>query len=257
VYTVFVGQNGLFFGALLLGGLVALQTRPVLAGVLFGLLACKPQYGLLLPVALLAAGAWPAIAATAATVAVLSGVATLVFGVAVWPAWIAALPEFSAMFTAQLETFLPLMASPAAGLVRLGVGQGVAIAIQAVVTVALAVAVWLLFRRNPGRASCAALLPAVGLASPYVFIYDQPIAVACLAWLFVDRWRRDAAFSLAEVGVMLAALLAPAFLLHPWLELPVVAASLAALFVVAARHAWTVSGDNSRDKAAKTAHTAG
>jgi len=36
VYTVFVGQNGLFFGALLLGGLAVLETRPVLAGILFG-----------------------------------------------------------------------------------------------------------------------------------------------------------------------------------------------------------------------------
>ena len=46
------GQTGLLAAALLGGGLLALRPRPVLAGVLFGLLTVKPQLGLLLPFAL-------------------------------------------------------------------------------------------------------------------------------------------------------------------------------------------------------------
>ena len=50
---VFFGQNGFYTAALLIGGLMCLDRRPVLAGVLFGILTIKPQLGLLLPVILL------------------------------------------------------------------------------------------------------------------------------------------------------------------------------------------------------------
>ena len=50
---VFFGQNGFYTAALLIGGLLCLDRRPVLAGVLFGILTVKPQLGLLLPVILL------------------------------------------------------------------------------------------------------------------------------------------------------------------------------------------------------------
>ncbi|MGB8438107.1 MAG: glycosyltransferase family 87 protein, partial [Candidatus Acidiferrales bacterium] len=50
--TVFFGQNGLLTAALLVGGLALLDRKPVLAGVLFGVLTIKPQLGILLPVML-------------------------------------------------------------------------------------------------------------------------------------------------------------------------------------------------------------
>ena len=43
--------------------LVLLDARPVLAGVLFGLLAYKPQFGLLIPLVLIATGRWKTFAA--------------------------------------------------------------------------------------------------------------------------------------------------------------------------------------------------
>lgn len=242
-YTLLVGQNGMVFGALLLAGLLALERRPVLAGCLFGLLTCKPQFGLLLPFALLGLGAWRAIAATCVSAVALVLASAAIHGWGMWPAWLAGMAEFSNQFSAQRETFLPLMASPAAGLVRLGMPTALAMAAQGMISLTLAIAIWRLFRRTPYRAAAAALLPAVGLATPYAFIYDQPVVLACLAWLFVDRWQRNAAFGLGELAVMLAALLAPAFVLHPWLNLPVVAVSQVALFLLAARHAWAVSGD--------------
>ncbi len=42
------GQNGFLTAALLLGGLLALDRRPILAGILFGLLTWKPHLGLVL-----------------------------------------------------------------------------------------------------------------------------------------------------------------------------------------------------------------
>ena len=55
------GQTGFLTAALLAGGVLALPRHQIAAGVLFGLLAYKPQFGLLVPVVLLAGGYWRAI----------------------------------------------------------------------------------------------------------------------------------------------------------------------------------------------------
>ncbi len=47
------------------GALLQLDKRPVLAGILFGLLAYKPQFGLLIPFVLAASGRWRTFAAAA------------------------------------------------------------------------------------------------------------------------------------------------------------------------------------------------
>ena len=69
--SVLIGQNGFFLAALLIGGLINLDRRPLLAGMLFGILTIKPQLGLLLPVMLVLTGRWRVIAAAAATTLVL------------------------------------------------------------------------------------------------------------------------------------------------------------------------------------------
>jgi alpha-1,2-mannosyltransferase len=57
------GQNGFLTAGLLGAALVALPRRPVVSGLLIGLLSYKPQFALVIPFALLAAGQWRAIAA--------------------------------------------------------------------------------------------------------------------------------------------------------------------------------------------------
>src|SRR5487761_917916 len=81
------GQNGFLTAALLGGALLVLDRRPLVAGVLIGLLVYKPQFGLMIPLALIAGGHWRAFAAAAATVAALTLVTTLAFGPEVWPAF--------------------------------------------------------------------------------------------------------------------------------------------------------------------------
>ena len=79
---VFFGQNGFYTAALLIGGLLSLDRRPVLAGVLFGILTLKPQLGLLLPMILLLERRWVTIASTVMTAAVLFVVTAMLFGLA-------------------------------------------------------------------------------------------------------------------------------------------------------------------------------
>ena len=54
--------------ALFAGGLANLNTRPLVAGLLFGLLAYKPQFGVMIPLALAAGHYWRSFAAAAVTV---------------------------------------------------------------------------------------------------------------------------------------------------------------------------------------------
>jgi hypothetical protein len=81
------GQNGFLTAALVGGALVLLDRRPLLAGILFGLLVYKPQYGLMIPLVLAASGSWRCFAGAAATVVVLTIATTLVFGASVWHAF--------------------------------------------------------------------------------------------------------------------------------------------------------------------------
>ena len=82
------GQNGFLTAALLGGALVVLDRRPIVAGILFGLLVYKPQYGLMLPLVLAVSGRWKCFAAAAATVVLLTIVTTLTFGASVWHAFL-------------------------------------------------------------------------------------------------------------------------------------------------------------------------
>src|ERR1041384_5935396 len=74
------GHNGFLTAALLGTALVVLNARPILAGILFGLLSYKPQFGVMIPLVLVATARWRTFASAAGTVALLALVSTLVFG---------------------------------------------------------------------------------------------------------------------------------------------------------------------------------
>src|ERR1700679_444181 len=76
--------SGFLPAALLGAALVTLARRPLLAGILLGLLVYKPQYGLMLPIVLAVSGRWRCFAAAAATVVLVTIATTLTFGVSVW-----------------------------------------------------------------------------------------------------------------------------------------------------------------------------
>ena len=83
------GQNGLLTAALLGAALLTLARQPLLSGTLFGLLAYKPQFALVIPIALLASNRWRAIAAAAATIVALFVLSVAAFGTEIWYAFAA------------------------------------------------------------------------------------------------------------------------------------------------------------------------
>lgn len=86
-FNVMTGQNAFFTSALLVGGFGLLGRFPVMAGVLFGIMTFKPQFWLMVPVALLAARQWRALASTAATALLLALLTLPVFGIEIWRHW--------------------------------------------------------------------------------------------------------------------------------------------------------------------------
>src|SRR5690606_23392799 len=83
------GQNGFLIAALFGGAMLCLDRRPILAGLLIGLLTVKPHLGLLLPIALLAGGRWRAILAAAATALAFAAASAAVLGPESWSAFLA------------------------------------------------------------------------------------------------------------------------------------------------------------------------
>ena len=204
-----VGQNGFLTGALLALALASLEERPALSGLIFGLLTYKPQFGLLIPIALVMGGHWRAIGwAVVATVAV-TALAALAFGPATVTGFLHALPRTTDNLVTHGGVGWSKLQS-VYGLVRcLGGANALAWTAQGVVSLAAVAAIAVLWRgRAPFALKAAALACAAILATPYVFAYDLPVLGVALAFLRRHRPFDAADYAgLALAGVALAPIL--------------------------------------------------
>ena len=195
IFNATFGQNGAWTAALLLGGLMFSDRRPVLAGLLLGLLTMKPHLGLLAPLCLIAAGRWPAFGWAAFFSVLIAALTTALFGVESWSLFLAETrPLMKSILEApwgsqhyQTNGVTPFHLARA-----LGAEVNAAYAVQAAVSLGAAVAAWRLWRRDGGdpllRAAVTALLTI--LASPYGWTYDLvPLSVALVALAAIDRER--------------------------------------------------------------------
>ncbi len=228
------GQSGFLSGALLIGGLRLIGTRPCLGGLLLGLLTYKPQFGLLVPVALVAAGAWRGIGTTACVILLLVALTTAMFGGSIWPDWLASLSGYSAWFAAKTD-LLPLKPTVLANLALLGLPEAAAEALQLLAGGAMAVLVWFAFRRGVSSAAIGVLAAATVLANPHAFWYDLPPLTAAVLFLGAARLRGGQALRWWETLLMALMLCLPAAMLAS--GLPV---SLPVLLAFAAWAAWQV-----------------
>lgn len=175
--NLFTGQNGFISAALIIGGLSQLEKRPWLAGLLIGLLAFKPQLGLLLPLMLLAGRHWRALFAASATTLALVGASMLIDGVAAWKAYVEiALPVQNQVMTGGSGIFPWMMPTPFMNARIAGFDGTTAMWVQAPVTLMMAaLVVWTYARQRDPLLSQAVLLTAMMLASPYAFNYDMVV----------------------------------------------------------------------------------
>jgi hypothetical protein len=187
--NIWTGQNGFLTTALLIGGLIQLDRRPVLAGVLFGMLSIKPQLGVLLPLMLVLTGRWRTIAAAAATIAVLIAATSIVFGPQVWTAYINdAMPTQSKVVLDGFSHYMVHMPTAFMNAKTAGLSLAAASWIQAVVSAATLVAVtWTFWRRRDRDLSNALLITAVFTVTPYAFNYDMVL----FSWVMITLMDRS------------------------------------------------------------------
>ncbi|MGE0746069.1 MAG: glycosyltransferase family 87 protein [Rhodospirillales bacterium] len=181
--NTFHGQNGFLTGALLGAACYYMDKRPVRAGIAIGLLAYKPHWAILFPIALAADRRWRTFAAAAVTAVAFAGASLAVLGVEPWIAFLDNLP-FIGMVVEQGKLPWPKMPTTFVTFRQLGVGIDLAHALQLCIAFAAAAAVaWTWSQPVPVGLKGAMVVVATTLATPYLFDYDLAALAIPLALL--------------------------------------------------------------------------
>lgn len=233
--TIFTGQTGIFFAVFFMAAIFLWRTRPWLAGIFIGFMTFKPQLGILLPFALLAAKEWRMIAAAIITTVVSLAAATFWLGVDIWGDYLNMTHHFAAYLKSGVDQFDKLALGPYVSLHILGISSPIAIAVQVLVMLAMAAGIFALFReRDEKRQLLRFGLLAIGslLATPYTMSYDTPMLAVALAPLVLCAWEkgwRDVWELLALVLVLVIPFAQPMLLAY---HIPLALIALLALFAV-------------------------
>jgi Glycosyltransferase family 87 len=202
------GQNGFLTAALLGGALHLLDRRPWLAGILIGLLAYKPQFGVMIPVALLAGQRWSSALAAIATVAALVAVSFATLGGTVWHAFADSMNFTQTVVLEQGGTGWEKIQSAFSAARNWGADVRTAYAIQTALGLTLATTLaWLWHSDAAFELKASALATASLLATPYVLDYD--LVVLAISIAFLARHGFKCGFRDYEISVLAAAFIVP------------------------------------------------
>jgi arabinofuranan 3-O-arabinosyltransferase len=213
-----VGQNGFLTASLIGGTLSLMPSRPVLSGICLGLLSYKPQYGLLFPLALIAASQWK-VFFTAGTVAIsMASLSWLAFGTESWQAFFHWMPMFSQAFLTEGRAPWGKMQSIFALVRYFGGTEQLAWVFQWIMSGVVAILLALMWRSR----GISYLLKAAGLAAgallvtPYLFLYD--LMVLAIPVAFLVRIGLNGGFARVELPAL--GLVAALLMIYPLLGAP-------------------------------------
>jgi alpha-1,2-mannosyltransferase len=185
-YTAFVGQNTFLTAALLIAGFALASRKPILAGILLGILSYKPQFCMMVPIALIAARQWRVLANAAAAAIAIAAASGLVFGVALWQVWFDFLTGASPLFHSWATEGLMKGQSVYTCAILLGADKTFAFVVQVMAALIAAASVYWCFS-NPMRPELqlAVLLAATILAAPDVSTSDSLLLGIAATSLFI------------------------------------------------------------------------
>jgi hypothetical protein len=191
--ALFAGQNGLLFAVFMAGGLMVLDRRPLLAGLLLGLATAKPQLALLLVPALIAGREWKTLAAMAAAGAGIALLSAVLLGPDVWSGY-ARVPAAAHTYLALGQLPWPRMPTLYAAARLGGLSDAVATVVQvggaALVVTGIA---WLWLCGAPARLRIAGVLAGAPLATPFMYDYDLPFMLFAVALYLAHSLNRGTA----------------------------------------------------------------
>ncbi len=246
IEAAMIGQNSFLTAGVAAWSLIHLRGRPVLAGILIGLLSVKPQLAVVFPVAMLADRAWKTFFIAAATAIVMAASSVGLFG---WEAMSGFL-ENSSLFREQLleQGRNGWYSSPTAFAMMRLAGAPVALAYGAQAACAI-FAIIALLKVWSGQTSMelriAAVATATLLVSPYLWYYELTWLGIAIAGMAIDGMRRG--WKKGERELLLAAWLLPFLLgVNRVAELPQAGAVVTLLLMAAIlRRARSGAGSNS------------
>lgn len=202
------GHNGFLTAALFGWAFMMIEKRPWLSGVLIGLLSYKPQFGVLIPLALILGGYYRTFVSAAVTVLFLCTIVTAIYGVDIWPAFIDSLELTRNVILEQGEagwfkiqsifSFVMLWTG------SLSLAYGLQSVLAIIVLGAVAIAFW-----YPNKIEDRASLIIIGslLVTPYSLDYDLVALAPAIAFLAI-RGLRDG-FADYEISALLLVWFSP------------------------------------------------
>ncbi|HUC49629.1 MAG TPA: glycosyltransferase family 87 protein [Xanthobacteraceae bacterium] len=184
LWNVAAGQNGFMTAALLGGALVAMESQPLFAGILIGLLTYKPQFGLLFPLLLAVTGQWRIFLAASLTMLAMIGTTWWAFGLQAWRGFFDWLPVTSQLVLGggfsgfdKLQTTFGMVRS-------LGGSEDLAWVLQIATAVfAAGVVLWIWRQHVAYEIKAAALATASLMCTPYLYLYDLVVLAVPIAFL--------------------------------------------------------------------------
>lgn len=213
------GHNGFLTGLLLGGGLILLDRKPFLAGLLLGCLVYKPQLALVIPLLLVVTRQWRAILGAAISSLALVGLTYAIWGWPVWQAFLDSLPLTRTIVIEQGKTGWEKIMTPFSAVRSWGLAIGPAYAVQAAAGIAaVGIALALAWNRRPALRN-AAVTAAVLISTPYVLDYDYVVLLLGIGFLWKDGdehgWREweKSLLALAWMTPMFARAIAEAALI--------------------------------------------
>ena len=183
IFGMVSGQFAFLATAAMLAVLRWRETRPLLAGVILGLLTLKPQLGLFFPFLLLATRSWKLILAAAVTALAVAALTGLIWGADVWLTYLSqGIANQSLVLTDPKNINELFMATPFINARSAGLPIGAAGAIQAAAAILAVVLIWTTFAKRPPAGDLRAnaiFLACAAFGTPYMMAYDTlPLVVA-------------------------------------------------------------------------------
>jgi hypothetical protein len=185
-----IGQDGLLTSAIIGGVLLTLPRHQIASGILLGVLAYKPQFGVLFPIALAFGGYWRAFVSAALSLVLLTILSAAVFGFVTLPAFFHGVASAAATHLVTNTVGVWFALQSVYGFARcLGLSYPFAMGLQLASGAFCAVGMAWLWRSKviSFRIKAAALCVATLLVTPYAWIYDTPILSIAIAFLYRDR----------------------------------------------------------------------
>jgi Glycosyltransferase family 87 len=207
------GQCAFLIAALIVIGVRLLERRPILAGMVLGLLTVKPQFCLLVPVALLGLGQWRSLLAATCSAFALVAASAIIFGLDIWIWWVPQVIDNLVSPDPKWINYGRIWGhSVWACAVLLGLPQTAASILQFVAIAASAIATFLAFRSSlSSDRKLSVLLAATILAAPHSGPYDATLLVAAVGlWLAANADAPRFRDWILGLGIWMVPLLSPA-----------------------------------------------